>query len=632
MSRGSCPYLLSIALAAPGASHALGLGEIHIDSKLNQPLAAHIDLVGASDAEIASLRASIAGRDAFQRAGLDRPAFLNSAEFSVSRDRQDRPILTLHSRDAFTEPVIELLVELHWPGGALIREYTLLLDPAGAPDSSALNTVAAPVSPQPVSTAPTRSILPVTPVAAATGASSKADRSPTRHAQTDERYTVQPRDTLHGIARSLGARTRPEMRRLMMAIFHLNPDAFQDNINRLLSGVTLQIPSPDQLARATDAEVAREFRQQMQAWRMDGRPENLPTQASLADPQPVRSRDSGATGQTQETAALIQRIATLEQTLAGIREQIARDDVELQSLRQQVRSGAAALQFTKSADEPAAPVASTHNTTSTSRTDLPATRRLAGIRMRNLIGGGVAALILGALAFWGLRRRRPITPEDRAVQDPLIPPDEEIGCEPVEVMEVVEPVETPPRSTAEASIEVTEVSPPIQEAPAPNPAADAAAQIIHDLEETLVIESPSDEIADGPEATARLKRDENLADLEKTAQHVFIEGDLNGSPRSTPFVERRRGVIDVLRAAIDKEPHRRDLKLKLLELYYATSAANLASFLEVAKMMSREPDMLASEDWEHIVQMGRAILPDERLFMEDPGASDEISPVKENVA
>ena len=67
MSRGSYPLLLTMALSAPGAAQALGLGEIHIDSKLNQPLSAHIDIVGANEAEIAGLHAAVANREVFQR-------------------------------------------------------------------------------------------------------------------------------------------------------------------------------------------------------------------------------------------------------------------------------------------------------------------------------------------------------------------------------------------------------------------------------------------------------------------------------------------------------------------------------------------------------------------------------------
>lgn len=650
MSRGSCPYLLTMALAAPGAGHALGLGEIHIDSKLNQPLAAHIDLLGASDAELASLRAAIADRDAFQRAGLDRPAFLNSAQFSVSRDRQDRPVLTLQSRDSFTEPVIDLLVELHWPGGALIREYTLLLDPAGTADTSALNTVdAALSSPLPTTSAPVRSDPPATPVANVPVASGDAKPAPTHSVQTNRPYTVRPRDTLHGIARGLGASTKPEVRRLMMTLFHLNPGGFEGNINRLRSGVTLQTPTAEQLTMVPAAQVEREFRQQMKAWRMEGRPEILPAQASQTPAPQVEPKDSGEITLTRETDALKQRIAALEQTLAGIRQQIGHDDAQLQGLQQKARSADAAaapaatapatavapvaaiaaaaaiapaapapeLRFTKSVDDPLPAVSPARNPTRnrarnrarSEQTVSPAAGSPARIGKGYMIGAGLTALILGALAFPAFRRRRQIPPEEGAT-----------------------PAGTPPAHTAEPSFLVAESTLPVREVLVSTPPTDVTTRMEHDPEETLVIGSSPGDLLGAVEATARLRQDENLGELEKTAQHVFMEGELNSGSRSAPFVERRRSVIDILRAAIDKEPHRNDLKLKLLELYYATSAANLASFLDVAKKMAREPDMLVSGDWERIVRMGRALLPDEKLFMEDPGELDGNPAKKENAA
>ena len=74
MSRGQNPLVLMMALSLPGAAHALGLGEIHVNSGLNEPLAADIEIVGATAEELTSLTASIANRDAFLRFGVERPA------------------------------------------------------------------------------------------------------------------------------------------------------------------------------------------------------------------------------------------------------------------------------------------------------------------------------------------------------------------------------------------------------------------------------------------------------------------------------------------------------------------------------------------------------------------------------
>src|ERR1700693_3723803 len=131
MSRGPYPILLMLAMSLPGAVRALGLGDIRVDSALNEPLSAQIDIVGATRDELAELTAKVANREMFQRYGADRPSFLATATFKVGLDSQGRPVLNVRSAEAFTDPVINFLVDLRWGKGELIREYSLLLDPAG---------------------------------------------------------------------------------------------------------------------------------------------------------------------------------------------------------------------------------------------------------------------------------------------------------------------------------------------------------------------------------------------------------------------------------------------------------------------------------------------------------------------
>src|SRR5882757_4309915 len=112
MSRGQNPLMLMMALSLPSAGHALGLGEIHVDSALNEPLAAEIDIVGATADELLGLRASVANRETFQRFGADRPAFLNTATFKVTQDATGRPVLSIRSSESFTEPLVDFVVDL----------------------------------------------------------------------------------------------------------------------------------------------------------------------------------------------------------------------------------------------------------------------------------------------------------------------------------------------------------------------------------------------------------------------------------------------------------------------------------------------------------------------------------------
>ena len=97
MPRGLYRSLLILALSLPGAAGALGLGDIRVDSALNEPLSAQIDIVGATDEELIALRAAVASRETFQRYGAERAAFLSTASFKVTRAADGQAILTVHS-------------------------------------------------------------------------------------------------------------------------------------------------------------------------------------------------------------------------------------------------------------------------------------------------------------------------------------------------------------------------------------------------------------------------------------------------------------------------------------------------------------------------------------------------------
>ena len=120
MSNGKHPLVLMMALSVPGAAHALGLGDIHVDSALNERLAAQIDIVGATALELADLKAAVASREIFARYGAERPAFITSATFKVTQDRRGRPVLAVRSGESFTDPVVNFLVDLNWHKGQLI--------------------------------------------------------------------------------------------------------------------------------------------------------------------------------------------------------------------------------------------------------------------------------------------------------------------------------------------------------------------------------------------------------------------------------------------------------------------------------------------------------------------------------
>jgi hypothetical protein len=109
--------------------------------------------------------------------------------------------------------------------------------------------------------------------------------------------------------------------------------------------------------------------------------------------------------------------------------------------------------------------------------------------------------------------------------------------------------------------------------------------------------------------------DYNLADLDGRAQHVEMPGTLRDQ---VVVVERRKNVVDTLLAALQRDPTRDDLRMKLLETLYTAAANNLRVFKEVVRDLARHPERIKGDDWEQIMVMGRQIAADDPLFADQP--------------
>ena len=387
MLRPSVLKILILGILSPSAALALGLGDIHVESALHQPLAAQIEIVGAGPENSAGLSATIADADTFQRYGLERPASLASTALTVHQDGQGHTVLFLRSTDSFTEPMVTLLVDLHSASGELIREYTILLDPpALAPEHAAVSSATA-------QQVPARDSAPTSAAASAMAQTPSAEaKSPTlavtaaREATADKvqsatnTYTVARRDTLARIAGIAGAHSRSDRRRMMIAIFRANPSAFQTNLNNLRTGVTLHLPSVAELVNIPADEANREFAVQMAAWRSADHHSPLvaatsaaprsatpnsaapslvtasanprsaanstapPSAASATSTAPAKSdADVKAVADVKadieahkaETVALTQRIATLEKSLDEVRQKLQHPPAQQPAVAQQ---------------------------------------------------------------------------------------------------------------------------------------------------------------------------------------------------------------------------------------------------------------------------------------------------------
>ena len=269
---------LAIAIAASGAMmsavnvHALGMGDIELESALNQPLDARIKLLKAGELENWEMKPNLASTDEFEKSGVEYVFFLNDLKFEIEREGSD-VYVHVTSNKAVVEPFLNFLVQVDWPNGRLLREYTLLLDPPVFTEE-----VAEPVQPVESETdyyepqQEPQSLPGVSPVAPSNqqvqSEPEKLVEPKTTEVQKpkDETYKVRPNDTLWEVA----VKTRPNRnispQQAMLAIQDLNPDAFiAGNINRLKKNQVLRVPTEDQMLSRSFDEAVSEVAIQNQA-------------------------------------------------------------------------------------------------------------------------------------------------------------------------------------------------------------------------------------------------------------------------------------------------------------------------------------------------------------------------------
>ncbi|MDH4559526.1 FimV/HubP family polar landmark protein, partial [Pseudomonas sp. BN411] len=351
--------VLAIAAATAltsGVANALGLGEVTLRSSLNQPLDAEIELLEVRDLASAEVKPNLASAEDFSKAGVDRQYFLQDLKFTPVLKPNGRSVIRVTSSKPVREPYLNFLVEVLWPNGRLLREYTLLLDPPlYSPQAAAAAApkipVAAPApaprpavapAPAPVRTAPAAPVAAAPRPSAPAAAPAAAPKAP-----TDE-YRTTSRDTLWEIADR--TRASGSVHQAMLAIQDLNPDAFVDgNINRLKSGQVLRLPDEKQIASRSQAEAIAQVQAQNTAWR-EGRslagegkrqldatkrtsagdaPEKVETEDNLrlvsaASGKASSGSDKGANG---ESKALSDKLAVTQESLDSTR----RENDELKS-------------------------------------------------------------------------------------------------------------------------------------------------------------------------------------------------------------------------------------------------------------------------------------------------------------
>jgi pilus assembly protein FimV len=603
---------LILAGLMPAGAMALGLGDIHLKSALNAPLEAEIDLTATAE-ELRGLKVALASRESFSRYGLDYPAYFDTVTLVPGKSADGHDVLQVHSGTVATEPFATLLIEATWARGRLVREYTVLLDPpvfTGDKASPAAAVAAPEAAPEARSgsverPAPAEAEAPAAPAASAPTPTSMPAK-PAAGAPAGS-YVVQRGDTLSAIAAQHYPNGQRE--RALVALYKANPSAFEGNMNVLHAGATLQVPDQSSLAAIAPGEANAEVSSQYRAWagaHADGGRLHLvpPSEAGSATP------GKAAAG---ETAALQERITTLQGQLAESQRLLELKNAELARLQQQINPGSAARAPVppavptpstppEAAPNPApkeapAPVAAAPKEAPTAAPP-PAKHAPAAVARES--GGGLIDwlvsnwyLLLGVVvvllaAMFGFRKFKARHEQDfGSTLGRLSSPSFESTAA------ASRPAETQPMRTLPSKQDPSFVVEESGTHPVPRMGGGEPAQL-------RPVPVAVDDALSASGTAVALDQGDPLAEADFHMAYGLYDQ-----------------AADLVRIAIAREPQRRDLQLKLLEVFFVWG--NKDQFLHLARELSAKRDQALPGEWEKIVIMGRQIAPEDPLFASPGG-------------
>jgi pilus assembly protein FimV len=316
--------LFLAVLLVPGWAGALGIGEINLSSRLNQPLQAEIPLYAVRPNDVEGMKIALASAAQFRRAGVERLFYLTRVRFAAEDTGDGTGRIRVTTDRPVNEPFLNFLVEVDWPTGRLVREFTLLLDPPvyGAAVRSTVATAVPNVAPrQPRQL--TRALASESRTAQISASSSgpfanrnaglDASNATAEVSRTNQTFQSSagaqaPRGSYGPVKRtdtlwSLALRLRPDpsisVHQMMTGILNANPQAFiNGNINALRAGSLLNVPTLDAVRNVNQRAALAEIRKQTTAW------EDVRRQAAAsAVSRPATGPVSGSTPAAADSSA-----------------------------------------------------------------------------------------------------------------------------------------------------------------------------------------------------------------------------------------------------------------------------------------------------------------------------------------
>jgi pilus assembly protein FimV len=259
---------LAVCLALmPFAADAAGLGKMTVLSGLGEPLSAEIDISASKD-ELSALSARIAPAETYADQGIERGSSLGAIKVELVSKPNGSPVLKLSTAQPIDDPFLDMLVQVDWPTGRLLREYTALLDPPGYGDragASAEAPVAVEVAPVVKASSTSPSKKNTIKRQSAVARAPKSETAPPE-ADSGDGYLTQRGDTLRSVARKMQV-DDVSLEQMLVGLYRANRSAFMhDNMNQLKVGQIMRAPREDEVKAIPQQEALQEIRAHTSDW------------------------------------------------------------------------------------------------------------------------------------------------------------------------------------------------------------------------------------------------------------------------------------------------------------------------------------------------------------------------------
>jgi Tfp pilus assembly protein FimV len=607
----------------------LGLGDIQVDSRLNQPLRARIEIVDVSDEEWRQIHARLAQETSRDNA-LTHPEVLDLVSVRTTEDTNHRHFIELKSAEGLTEPLFDLPVEVAGPTMRVIRNYSVLLDPPAADDDKPPRFEAPPKPEAPATSNTPRSSeapSPAEKAAPAATADSVNKSSVAAGSQPPAVYVVNKYDTLERITRRLGGRTAADRKQLMQWIFEHNPEAFYGDMHHLHASAHLTLPETiHALGGGTGKRHSARIVKPAQRTQL--------TQSTQPAPAERQHADLSAAAAQERLAG---QLDALQQTLSKMQETISTQDAEIVSLAAEVAARAPPQMARSPGDRSQTSAAVAPEEDPAEPSAQPAAHHwIAGLGLATILGIGFASLM------WS-RKRSPArhapsqkqVPLDRGTDSRHEPVDsspigktsqeKQLRSKPDRLRPAPDQTPTPLRSgPGPTSIPLhsgrSQTLTPLQPErdqkplPLPEPPSDTEALPLayfdelpeayraKPLPQAATPESPTEKL---PQVAARESQNEPLVPKKGWSSATTMEARALVTQDGRSLINKE--VAAILEKTLGNEPHRMDIRIKLLEIYHQEVLGSRAEFNSVLGDLKVDARMLTPAQRAQIDKLQRTL-------------------------